>query len=79
MCHWCKCEHEYVIAPSVNRTLIVEPNCEKEKNNFKLISFDENYSKFNISLTFGPKNLQNHFQEIPFIEGFVTIFFFNIQ
>jgi hypothetical protein len=32
---WCKCEHEYIIAPSVNRTLMIEPNCEKEKKNSK--------------------------------------------
>jgi hypothetical protein len=69
MCHWYKHEHEYVIAPSVNRTLMIEPNCEKDILNFKLISFDENYSKLNISLTFGPKKFTKSFPRNPIHRG----------
>ncbi len=68
LCHWPKCECNYISAPNVNRTLIVEPNYEKTILKFKLISSDENDPKFNISLTLGLK-LQNHLQEISPVEG----------
>jgi hypothetical protein len=29
LCHWPKCEHDYVITPSVNSTLRIELNGEK--------------------------------------------------
>jgi len=29
MCHWPKCEHDYVITSSVNSTLMIELNGEK--------------------------------------------------
>jgi len=45
MCHRPKCEHDYVIVPSVNKT----PNYGKIY--IKLISHDNNDSKFHISPT----------------------------
>lgn len=36
LCCWPKCEQDYVKAPSVNRTLMIEPNCEKEKTVFNI-------------------------------------------
>jgi hypothetical protein len=45
MCHRPKCEHDYVIVPSVNKTL------NYGKIYIKLISHDNNDSKFHISPT----------------------------
>jgi hypothetical protein len=55
MCCWFKCEHEYATIPSVNKALMIRPNCEFLCKKVKLLSHDENYSKFNIFLTLGLK------------------------
>jgi len=31
-----KCEQDYVKVPSVNKTLMIEPNCEKKKTIFNI-------------------------------------------
>jgi hypothetical protein len=35
LCHWALVEQDYVIAPNVNRTLMIEPICEN-KNKIKI-------------------------------------------
>jgi hypothetical protein len=42
-----------VVGSSVNMALMIEPNCEFLCKKIKLLSHDENYSKFNIFLTLG--------------------------
>jgi hypothetical protein len=54
--HWLKCEQVFVIAPSVNRTLMIEPNCEKK--NCKLISNNKIYLELNNSPILGLKFLK---------------------
>ncbi len=55
MCCWFKCEHEYATIPSVKMTLTIEPNCKFLCKKIKLLSHDENHSKFNIFFTLGLK------------------------
>jgi hypothetical protein len=51
---------------------MIETNCEKNILNFKSISNDENYSKFNISPTLG-LTIIIHLYEIPLLKGFPPI------
>jgi hypothetical protein len=44
-----ECEYDHVIDPSVNMIVMIEPNCEKNILEFKLISSARNYPKFNMS------------------------------
>jgi hypothetical protein len=45
--------------PNVNKTLMIAQFLEFKKQKFKLISCDENYSKYNISLTLGLKVIKS--------------------
>jgi hypothetical protein len=51
---------------------MIEHNCEKTILNSKLLSIDENNSKFDVYFALGFK-IRNHLQEIPFIKGFPKI------
>ncbi len=59
MCCWFKCEHGYATISNVNMALTIEPNCEFLCKKVKLLSHDENYSKFNIFLTLGLKVMKS--------------------
>jgi len=43
-----ECEYDHVIVLSVNMIVMIEPNCEKNILEFKLISNAKKYPKFNI-------------------------------
>ncbi len=63
-----------VINPCVNRTLIIKLNFEKKILNFKLISNDKKYSKFNISPTLGLKMMKSpqeilHMKSVPVLSN----------
>jgi hypothetical protein len=71
------CEHDYVIAPSVNKILRIQSNCEKTILNSK------NYSNFTISHNLCPKialiespllKLYNNTKSMP---NFSKIFIFD--
>jgi hypothetical protein len=57
---YCKTKVACAVGPNVNRTLIIEPNCEETILHFKLIFNDKIYSKLNISPFLGLKIYKSH-------------------
>ncbi len=51
---------------------MIDHNSERTILNSKLLSINENYSKFYVYFALGFK-IRNHLQEIPFIKGFPKI------
>lgn len=62
----------YVVGPSVNMTLVIRSTMKKSILSFKLISYEKNDSKFNISPTLSLK-IMKLAPRNPLIESFLAI------